>query len=157
MKKLKSYLLLLLAISIFSSCDNDDDTGFQDEMARLNVYLEENNITTEPTASGLYIIKTLETNDVTPLVGDRVFVHYKGYLLNGEVFDSSLNDQGPFSFQLMYDNVILGWHEGIAAMRRGEKATLIIPSNLAYGSSGAGSSIPGYSTLIFEVELVGVQ
>ena len=84
-------------------------------------------------------------------------VHYTGRLLDGTKFDSSLDRNDPIEFKLGQGMVIKGWDEGIALLKVGGKALLIIPSNLAYGSRGAGGVIPPFSPLTFEVELVSVQ
>lgn len=88
--------------------------------------------------------------------GSTVFVHYTGKLLDGTVFDSSIDKGEPFSFRLGVGQVIKGWDEAIGMMNKGGKATLVIPSDIAYGSRDSGT-IPAYSTLVFEVELVDVQ
>ena len=89
-----------------------------------------------------------------PSQGQTVSVHYKGSLLDGTVFDSSYKRNAPIDFPLGVGQVIKGWDEGIALLSKGSKATLIIPSDLAYGSAGAGGVIPPNATLKFEVELV---
>ena len=86
--------------------------------------------------------------------GNSVKVHYKGELLDGTVFDSSFKRNQPIEFSLGVGQVIPGWDEGIALLNKGAKATLIIPSDLAYGAAGAGGVIPPNATLKFEVELV---
>ena len=83
-----------------------------------------------------------------------VTVHYHGTLTNGNVFDSSVNRGEPISFPL--PNVIKGWQEGVSLMREGGKATLVVPSDLAYGDNGSPPVIPPGATLIFEVELISV-
>ncbi len=88
--------------------------------------------------------------------GDQVSVHYEGSLLNGQVFDSSYKRGQPITFQLGIGQVIPGWDEGIGMLRVGDKARFVIPSELAYGSAGAGGVIPPNATLIFDVELVGI-
>jgi peptidyl-prolyl cis-trans isomerase A (cyclophilin A) len=89
--------------------------------------------------------------------GKTVSVHYTGSLESGKVFDSSYNRKKPIEFPLGQGNVIEGWDEGIALLKVGDKARFVIPSYLAYGSSGAGSVIPPNATLIFDVELMDVR
>jgi FKBP-type peptidyl-prolyl cis-trans isomerase len=85
----------------------------------------------------------------------NVIVHYTGYFLNGQVFDSSIQRNEPFQFQLNRGMVIRGWDIGVSSMKRGEICYLYIPSSLAYGSVGAGAIIPPNTDLIFKVELLG--
>ena len=92
-----------------------------------------------------------------PKNGQQVSVHYKGTFSNGDVFDSSYTRGEPIQFPLGMGRVIQGWDIGIAKMRVGGKAKLIIPPDLAYGSRGAGGVIPPNATLHFEVELVAVR
>ncbi len=89
--------------------------------------------------------------------GKKVSVHYKGMLTDGTVFDSSYKRKQPLEFPLGKGHVIAGWDEGIALMREGDKARLVIPANLGYGSQGAGGIIPPNATLIFDVELLKVN
>lgn len=93
--------------------------------------------------------------EATP--GKRVEVHYTGWLTNGQMFDSSHSRNKPFSFMLGAGQVIQGWDQGVAGMRVGGKRKLTIPSELGYGARGAGGVIPPNATLVFEVELLGVQ
>ena len=128
------------------------------EEENIQNYLKDNNITTKPTESGLYVVIEKQGKGKKPATGDKVTVDYTGYLLDGTKFDSS-KEQGrkPFSFTLGQHQVIAGWDEGIAMLREGSKAKLIIPSELAYGASGAGNVIPPYAPLIFEVELIKIE
>lgn len=111
----------------------------------------------ERTASGLYY-KILEESNSGKKAGkgDTVSVHYEGSLLSGQVFDSSYSRNQPIAFQLGVGQVIPGWDEGIALLGVGQKARLIIPSELAYGARGAGGVIPPNATLLFDVELVDI-
>jgi len=89
--------------------------------------------------------------------GQTVSVHYKGQLADGTVFDSSYKRNQPIDFALGVGQVIPGWDEGVGLLKVGDKARFVIPSNLAYGSAGAGGVIPPDATLIFDVELMKVQ
>ena len=109
------------------------------------------------TASGL-IIETLATGSgPTAKSGDKVSVHYTGWLTNGTKFDSSRDRNEPFNFRLGAGQVIPGWDEGVAGMQPGGKRRLTVPAQLAYGSRGAGGVIPPNAVLIFEVELLAIQ
>ena len=120
-------------------------------------YIAEKQITPSKSSSGLmYIISEPGTGEQAQ-AGKTVKVHYTGRLLDGTKFDSSLDRSDPIEFKLGQGMVIKGWDEGIALLKVGGKALLIIPSDLAYGSRGAGGVIPPFSPLTFEVELVSVQ
>ncbi|MEQ1716220.1 MAG: FKBP-type peptidyl-prolyl cis-trans isomerase [Hyphomicrobium sp.] len=116
---------------------------------------------TSTTASGLQITDTLEGTGASPKTGQTCVMHYTGWLYNdgvkGKKFDSSLDRGQPFKFTIGVGQVIKGWDEGVASMKTGGKRTLIIPAALGYGARGAGGAIPPNATLIFEVELLGVQ
>ena len=127
------------------------------EMELLNDYLKKENIEVEPTESGLYFVESQKGTGKQAEAGKTVVVHYTGSLLNGKVFDSSVERNEPFSFNLGVGQVIKGWDEGIALMKEGGKAKLIIPSELGYGARGAGGAIPPHATLIFDVELIEVK
>ena len=106
------------------------------------------------TASGLQIETLKEGTGATPKATDTVKVHYTGKLLDGTVFDSSVERGQPAEFPL--SGVIPGWTEGLHLMKVGEKARLVIPPQLAYGSAGAPPQIPPNATLVFEVELLDI-
>lgn len=107
------------------------------------------------TASGLqYLVLQPGTGTQHPSATDKVKVHYHGTLIDGSVFDSSVDRGDPISFGL--NQVIKGWTEGLQLMVIGEKTRLFIPSDLGYGNRSAGSIKPG-SVLIFDVELLGIN
>ncbi len=106
------------------------------------------------TASGLQYVVEKEGTGAQPTAADEVTVHYTGKLLDGTVFDSSVNRGEPATFPL--NRVIPGWTEGVQLMKEGAKYTFFIPSDLAYGAQGVPNAIPPHSTLIFEVELIKV-
>lgn len=126
--------------------------------AIITQYLTTASITTaQKQASGLYFVPVTSNPTGTPAVaGKTVSVLYTGRLMNGTVFDASTNNT-PYSFLLGSGSVIKGWDEGIALMRKGEKAILIIPSALAYGPSSPSTTITANSVLRFEVEVVDVK
>lgn len=107
------------------------------------------------TASGLQYKVLAEGAGDSPTAADEVTVHYKGTLLNGEEFDSSISRGQPVTFPL--GNVIEGWTEGVQLMKPGAKYQFFIPAKLAYGDRGAGVKIGPNQTLIFEVELIEVK
>ena len=109
------------------------------------------------TSSGLQYIDQIVGTGETAKAGQTVSVHYTGWLTNGKKFDSSVDRGQPFSFRLGVGQVIKGWDEGVQGMKIGGKRKLTIPSNLGYGARGAGGLIPPHATLVFDVELLGVQ
>jgi peptidyl-prolyl cis-trans isomerase A (cyclophilin A) len=109
------------------------------------------------TTSGLEYIEVEPGEGTQAEAGKTVSVHYTGYFQVGKVFDSSISRGEPISFQLGKGKVIKGWDEGIALMKVGGKAQLVIPPDLAYGERGAGGVIPPNATLVFDVELVDVK
>jgi FKBP-type peptidyl-prolyl cis-trans isomerase FklB len=105
--------------------------------------------------SGLQYEVMKEGSGPTPKASDKVTVHYEGTLIDGTVFDSSIQRGQPTSFPVT--GVIQGWVEALQLMKVGSKWKLFIPSNLAYGERGAGGQIGPYATLVFEVELLGIE
>jgi peptidylprolyl isomerase len=124
-------------------------------------------VTTQPaanpvtTSSGLRTIDTVVGTGASPRPNQTAVVHYTGWLYvngaKGKKFDSSLDNGRPFEFPVGAGRVIKGWDEGVATMKVGGKRTLIVPPNLGYGATGAGSSIPPNATLMFDVELLGLK
>ena len=109
------------------------------------------------TSSGLLYKFEVENKSEKAKSGNKVKVHYKGMLLDGTVFDSSYKRNEPIEFALGIGQVIKGWDEGISLLGIGDKASFIIPSELAYGEAGAGGVIPPNATLVFEVELISAE
>lgn len=133
-----------------------------DSEQQILSYLKSNNITNYArTSSGLYYVIHREGAGNAPLPGQTVSVDYTGRLLSGKVFDSStdpaFNHVEPLPVQVGKGMVIRGWDEGLLLFKKGTKATLYIPSNLAYGAQGAGADIPPHAVLIFDMDIVDIQ
>jgi FKBP-type peptidyl-prolyl cis-trans isomerase FkpA len=114
-------------------------------------------MTSIKTASGLVIEDLVVGNGATASAGQRVSVHYTGWLENGNKFDSSKDRGQPFQFSLGRGEVIRGWDEGVSGMKIGGKRKLTIPAALGYGARGAAGVIPPNATLLFEVELLALS
>ena len=122
----------------------------------IDAYLADNNITAQSTESGLRYVIEAEGTGSNPEQGQKVKVHYTGTLLDGTEFDSSAG-KDPIQFPIGQGGVIQGWDEGIALLKKGGKATLYIPSQLAYGPRARSEVIQANSILKFEVELVDIE
>lgn len=149
----------LLKIQSQAEMDAEKQALMEQQQAEENAirteFLTANFPNAQPTASGLYVIVQTEGKGASPVAGQKVTVHYVGTFLDGTQFDSSVDRGQPFEFVLGQGQVIPGWDEGVALMKKGEKSTLVIPSSLAYGPGRQG--IPPFSTLVFEVELINFQ
>lgn len=145
------------AVDAFETFKGSKEKRIAEQKAKQQAEIEKITAGFAQTDSGIRY-KLLEEGDgVKAKKGQTVSVHYEGSLLNGQVFDSSYRRKQPIDFKLGVGQVIPGWDEGIALLKVGDKARLVIPSNLAYGAAGAGGVIPPHATLIFEVELMGVK
>lgn len=109
------------------------------------------------TASGLVIEELIVGEGAEARAGQMVSVHYTGWLTDGSKFDSSKDRNEPFEFSLGAQHVIAGWDEGVQGMRIGGSRKLTIPPAIGYGARGAGGVIPPNATLVFEVELLGLD
>lgn len=125
------------------------------EPALIEQYVKDKCPNAIKTASGLYYIIETDGAGPHPAAGQTVVTHYTGKLLNGATFDSDKDN--TFSFTLGEQQVIAGWDEGFALLKKGSKAKFIIPSSLAYGEQGANGMILPYTPLVFEVELVDIK
>lgn len=127
------------------------------EKKQLKKYLVKNKIKTQPDKEGLYFIPLKEGKGKNPETGNVVYLHYKGYFLNGTEFDNTYNRE-PLEYRIgEKDQVIKGFELAIPKMNKGAKAKLIIPSYLAFGKNGSSSGIvPPNTTLVYEVELVKI-
>jgi len=159
----------LVTVTLLPSCGEAAQREISKEVAAKQVSeskpeqkKEETMTNVITTASGLkYEILEKSDNSETAKKGDTVSVHYTGWLDNngelGRKFDSSVDRNDPFEFNLGAGQVIAGWDQGVEGMKVGEKRRLIIPSELGYGRRGAGGVIPPNATLIFDVQLLEIK
>ncbi len=163
-------MLVCVGVLVFTQISGQKDAATGNESPQTQpttTIIQENNTlkannTMSPanavtTPSGLKYVELEEGNGVTPQPGQTVVVHYTGTLEDGTKFDSSRDRNQPFSFKIGVGQVIKGWDEGLSTMKVGGRRQLIIPSELGYGARGAGNVIPPYSTLLFDVELLGIK
>ncbi len=145
------------AVEAFRTFEGSREKREAEEKAKQKELLDSIATGYDETPSGLRykILQNGEGKKATK--GATVSVHYKGQLLDGTVFDSSYKRKQPIDFPIGVGQVIAGWDEGIQLLNVGDKARLVIPSNLAYGQAGAGGVIPPDATLIFDVELMDVK
>ncbi len=149
--RLLSLFLAVLSLSTLSCLkDVSPEEQLEIDIQKIKDYLVANNLTATETPSGLHYIITLEGAGGNPNLLSNVTVKYKGYLLDGMVFDET---SGSATATFPLGNLIEAWQEGIPLLKKGGKGTFFSPSALAYGPNGV-SGIPGNSVLIFEIELV---
>ena len=174
----KIYYDIALADIVTADELEQEKNNFTEEMEKrkaeepvaLEKYIKENNITTTPTSDGLYIIVKKKGNGAKVAVGKEVAINYTGRLLDGTIFDSSVekdaregniyNDRRPYeplTYVVGQMSLIPGWEEGIKGQPAGTQLRLIIPSSLGYGAQGASNTIPPYSPLVFDLEIVSVK
>jgi len=144
------------AIEAFRAFEGAREKRIAEERAAKAAELDKYSAGFEQTESGLRYQILQKGDGAQAEKGKTVSVHYKGSLIDGTVFDSSYKRNEPIDFSLGMGQVIPGWDEGVSLLKVGDKARFVIPSDLAYGSRGAGGAIPPNATLIFDVELMKV-
>jgi FKBP-type peptidyl-prolyl cis-trans isomerase len=168
MNKLKSLITVAMLLLTIFVCDAKSQTKKGTTASRRTRRPAAARIVPKPTAPCPVSLSTTTPSGLTYVVvrqgtgqklkaGDTVIVQYTGLLTNGTKFDSSLDRNQPFEFPLGAGRVIKGWDEGVAQLRVGDQAMLIIPPQLGYGERGAGDAIPPGAMLIFIVEVVGIK
>ncbi|MEI6048103.1 MAG: FKBP-type peptidyl-prolyl cis-trans isomerase [Bacteroidota bacterium] len=153
---IKTIIVSFTVVSFFPliSC-NPARQYEKQETKEIQDYLSSNaGLNFELQPSGLYYLEVLAGTGSMPVIGDSAFVKYTGMFLNGSIFETTEGSGKLYPF--IVGSIITGFDEGIMLMKSGGKATLLIPSDLAYGGTGS-YPIPGYTALLFDVELVRVQ
>ncbi len=143
--KFMNYLLIIISVFLALSCSAQENDQNNQEKGFITM------------ENGLKYTIDVEGQGLAAKKGDKVLVHYTGWLMDGTKFDSSKDRDQAFTFQLGAGRVIKGWDEGVQGMKIGEVRTLIIPAELGYGARGAGNVIPPNATLKFEVELLKIM
>ncbi|MBW4674939.1 MAG: FKBP-type peptidyl-prolyl cis-trans isomerase [Desmonostoc geniculatum HA4340-LM1] len=165
-----AFMLVCVVLLVVGQISSKQNTAIADQLTSTPpaaTILTENNIliasdsmsdaNVVTTPSGLKYVELKEGTGATPERGQTVEVHYVGTLEDGTQFDSSRDRGQPFKFKIGVGRVIKGWDEGLSTMKVGGRRNLIIPPELGYGSRGAGGVIPPDATLLFDVELLGVN
>ncbi len=166
MKLVTKFMILALAVVAMASCLNTEDVATvprteADELADLSTYLDtlqNRGLDIDTTAMGVYYVVDSVGNGPFPVIGDTCVVKYNGFLMNGMLFDSSINNNadGTYEFVMNESGFIPGWTDGMKVINEGALVYLIIPSEFAYGALGS-SVIGPYETLIFVVEMVDIK
>lgn len=156
------YLLIFVALAaglyVLTSCHKEDNvSSSQETLKKGQEYMDKNGqhegVVTTPSGLQYEVLAEGREDGKTPTINDQVRCHYEGTFIDGRVFDSSYKSGSPIVFPL--NGVIKGWTEGLQYMKEGAKYRFVIPYQLGYGASGY-ATIPPFSTLIFEVELIEV-
>jgi len=151
------FLTFMLIILLISSCLKEEDhRTWEDEQKELEEYLNTNNITTEPTWTGLYYIEQDTGSGNNPEYYDTVVLEYRVSRLDGFLLESSENYGSPYIFPLFNNSVIYGLSEAVSYMKPGTSAKAIIPSKIALGGI-AYEEIPPFTTLIYDLELIEIR
>lgn len=150
--RIPAYLIVVLSLA---GCDGSRD-GRAAEPPPLHASLELPRDSLVLTPAGVWVHDRAEGEGPPASAGDRVAVHYTGWLTTGSRFDAS-RPENPFTFRLGAGEVIRGWDVGVAGMRPGGRRVLVVPPQLAYGERGVGILIPPNATLVFEIQLLTVD
>ena len=150
---MKTFFILTLALGLLAGCGGKKDEVINAGTAFLTANARKEGVIT--TASGLQYKIIKSGTGESPKLTDTVKVHYQGTLIDGKIFDSSIQRGQPISF--LVNRVIPGWVEALQLMKVGDKWQLFIPANLAYGDRSPSQAIPPNSVLIFEVELLAIE
>lgn len=162
MRKKVNYAVLALMAVVIVAC-NPAKKYEEEEKSLIEDYVAKNNITVSPDANGIYFIEMVPGTGDLIQAGDSVGVWYKGYFLSGKELDSNLEADTPYRFRVGTPYLIEGWSLALEKMKLGTKAKVLMPSKVAYGPSGYSTYdiygyyvtiIPGYTPLIFEMEVV---
>lgn len=152
-----SFIIPVLCLALLSSCSKDEDFRTRNiEIAELQEYIVENQITTQPTWTGLYYMETEAGTGISAFIYDTVYFYYSLSDLSGSIITSSSDLTEPAYYILGSTNVIHGWNEAFCYMKAGGKARIIVPSTIGYGAQQFDNLDP-YTTLISELELVDVK
>lgn len=143
---MKKILLLFILISSFSCSDDAIDYTEQNDID-IAIYTEENNLNVQKTSSGLYYLMNSNGSGASPSSNSSVTIDYKGYLLDGTVFDQNTN--ATFNVR----GVIPGFAEAVRLLKKGGSGTFILPSRLGYGNSGSGQFIKSGDVIVFDINL----
>jgi FKBP-type peptidyl-prolyl cis-trans isomerase len=148
---MRPFLAILMLFGLFTSCKKQEEK----DRELILKYIADNNLEAVEGPEGIFYVMERTGTGANPITSSTVTVHYEGFLLNGDKFDSSIDRGQPSTFPLT--SVIRGWQIGIPLFKTGGKGKLILPSGLAYGRQGAGNSIPPNAVLVFGVELISFQ
>lgn len=151
---LRSKVFALAVLATASAMPSFARSGFT--VAELDI-IDQKWPAAKVTTTGLRYVVEREGAGETPQPGDQVKMRFKGMFFDGRVFDQSNEITGPFVFRIGRGEVIDGWEEAVATMHVGEKRVLLVPYDLAYGSRGQPPRIPRQTSLVFEVELIGIE
>jgi peptidylprolyl isomerase len=156
-KNLLKILFVVLPLIGATSCKSPEAKFEEEEAAMIQEYLTKNStINFEAKESGLYYYEGVTGTGLSPMTGDTAWVFYSLYLLNGLMVESNAGTTDTLSYIVNKGILISGFDEGVMYMKEGGKSLLLMPSKLAYGARGS-YSIPGYTPLLFDVQLVKVR